>query len=185
MKIGVTLQMPESLRTDRVLMDRVHAGIRAALPLVGAKAVEHVVVAADRTKPRPPRDTGGMLQRMGYQVHQDGRGVTVGPSPVDMAKAAAMEKGRRPGSRRPPRAPLLAWIRRRGLVGGFTARGRRRRLKGGDAQERALAAVLQRSIARKGIRARGFFLRAAPLVKRDARLLLEDGINRAIVGGRP
>ena len=56
-----------------------------------------------------------------------------------------VESGRKPGSRMPPEAPILAWMKREGI-----ARGR----------ENEILYAIRKSIAIKGIRPRPFLLRA-------------------------
>ena len=69
-----------------------------------------------------------------------------------------VENGRRKGAKMPPEAPILRWVREKGMVGSSS---RRRSKKTGKflkgtvrQQEKAIAFLIRRSISRKGIKAK-------------------------------
>lgn len=162
-------------------------GTRAGLAAAGGMAVGQVRLRIADASPRRPQDTGLMAQSIGFAVAEDGKRVLVGPSPATLARTAAMEEGRRPGARCPPVSALAAWARRKGLLGGFTAAGRRRRVPNEEKALLGLAFALAKSIARKGIKARRFFRRAVPAVRTQAPQLVAEGIRMEFLrrqGGR-
>ena len=79
--------------------------------------------------------------------------------------AIVMEDGRAPGGKQPPTDDMIPWVVKRIGVAGARLSGRARSsARNPGAVERAvrgLAFVVARSIARKGIRARKFFEKAA------------------------
>ncbi len=71
----------------------------------------------------------------------------------DLVYAPVMEFGRRAGARQPPVDALLSWVTQKLGVPSGKARG--------------VAFVIARSIARKGIKGRGFMKRAAAVAERS------------------
>ncbi|MCK6479594.1 MAG: hypothetical protein L6R43_05415 [Planctomycetes bacterium] len=164
------------------LKAQLQAGIRNGVHAAGVDAVAKVREAITTAEPRPPVDTGALRTGIVSVVAPDGMSVRIGPAPPVAERGAVMDLGRRPGQRRPPVEPLARWALRKGLIGGFTRQGRRRKVKGEEKLAHALGYALARSIQKKGIRARNFIRRALPGIRRDAPAIIRAAIGRALQG---
>lgn len=89
--------------------------------------------------------------------------------------ASVVHEGRRAGSKMPPIEPIQRWVHMRGLAGRYSLRtGRRIGSKASiDSQDRAIAFVIARSIAKKGTPGLKFFeialRQALPRIEREIR----------------
>lgn len=104
---------------------------RATLLELGARATAHVKqimrTGRDRRGIVGRVDTGQAVAAVGASAPMKGaRGweLSVGIGPPRSQIAGVLEKGRRPGRRMPPLAPILAWVRRKlaGRIGGAGSR---------------------------------------------------------------
>ena len=86
----------------------------------------------------------------------------------DAPYAAVIEGGRRPGARMPPRGPIEAWVHRKGI--GIPA------------------FVIQRAIARRGIKAKHILKNALPKIQKYVQADVRRSVRRSLasmMGGRP
>jgi len=151
-----------------------------------------VVKKINETQPFAPVDTGTLRTGIWSMPLPLSLGRIEGwviPSPVSQPYAVVMELGRRPGRPGPPLAPILAWVKRKGLAGTFsikrgkTGHASRRRVGGAKtkaAQDMRAAVAIRKSIHEKGTKGRFFFRRAkADTVAREkARGLVQAAIRR-------
>lgn len=112
-------------------------------------------------------DAAGLVDQGGYRAGWKARRIAGGAETRnDAPHAGIMEHGRRPGQRRPPLEPILAWVRRRFPAGAIRERARVRTLKGGGtlrdvprfgradilAEQRRIAFAVQRLIGLRGMK---------------------------------
>ena len=81
-------------------------GLRSA----ALRTKAEVVIQIDHANPYPAVDRGTMRRSVGVDNHKDGALLS-----VDAPYAAAMEYGTRPFW--PPMAPLIEWVKRKGMIG--------------------------------------------------------------------
>lgn len=136
------------------------AGPRAQLELV--KAMERSVTAIERDAKRNIRAnktlaTGDLWRSISRAVVATA-GRVVGTVGSRVTQSRFIEEGRGPGP--VPIAPIIAWVKRKGLVRGTTkangARGANRVNKNTVAQETRVAYAIARKIAAHGYKARPF-----------------------------
>lgn len=169
------VRVPEELRDDEVLALALEVGKRRAFVAIAEDAVNRILYAIHETKPFPPINTG-MLARRGswdYRIEEDGSGLEVGATPAILARAFAMDQGRKPG-KWPPLAPLRRWVHLKGLA----------RSPG---EELAIAKSIRRKIAVRGLDPRRFMAAARPGVELSGRDLLHaytlEALREALAGG--
>lgn len=173
------VRVPEELRDDEVLARAFDAGKRRAFVAIAEDAVNRILLAIRNVAPFPPLNTGTMGRRgsWDHRIEEDGSGLEVGATPPILARAFAMDQGRRPG-KMPPLAPLRRWVHLKGLAE-----------KPGE--EYAIAKALQRKIAVRGLTPRRFMAAAKPGVEVSGRDLLHaytlEALREVLAGdgGRP
>lgn len=188
MKITIT-RVPSWWNDPDELGRRLRTGVRIGLHAAGRDAIGQIRDRIMDSQPSPPVDTGALMGGMVATPSTDGLSVTVGPAPTVAERGSVMELGRRPGQRMPPVDALERWVHHKNLSRPekerFDKRGRARRLKGSAKAERALAYVIARSIAKKGIRARRYIRRALPGIRERLPDFLRTGLAKALQGPPP
>ena len=97
----------------------------------------------------------------------------------DAPYAGIIENGRRPGAPGPPLAPILAWVRRKGLKP-LTKTGRKsRRKKATDAELEGIAWAIRNSIHVNGTKPRLIGKKAAKKIGKNFQELLERALDKA------
>lgn len=131
---GILRRFPESAEGAIV------RGLRSAAVRGKAEVVRQI----DNAKPHPAVDSGGLRQSVTYERLEKG-----GELFVDAPHAPHLNFGTRPFW--PPKAPLILWMVRKGLVEDED-----------EAEE--LVYVIQRKIASEGIAPRHFFSKAMGVI---------------------
>ena len=181
MRIVVTRMPPPPNAPDGILT-LINEGTVDGLQMVGSMGATEVKKSIYSSRPRPPIDTSAMKNQQVWELMSGNMGVRIGPTPDVLTRTVVMEHGRRPGARRPPIDAIERWVHRKGLADGFSKQGRRRKKKGQANRERGIAFAIARSIAKKGIKARRFYARAAPRIAKAAAGILNAAIGRRLKG---
>ena len=149
-----------------------------------------VVVEIDTAKPYPAVDRGTLRRSVGVDNHPDGALLS-----VDAPYAAAMEYGTRPFF--PPLAPLVEWVKRKGLAGkkprgpskdasrlaahgfGISARDARAMKRVNDFQREAesIAYAIALKISKEGIEPRHYFAKAMAKVPQFLRAEIDRELD--------
>jgi hypothetical protein len=143
-------------------LERVVGAVRRAVHLHGPRLAQALV---DAENP-PPVDRGTYRRQF---VTEDVRGgaAMYNSSP----HGPIVEDGRRAGARMPPPDVLADWVRRKGIGRVYGPLGRGQRRRPSKQQARALAFVIARAIARRGLRGHHILARVEerlwPLVIRE------------------
>lgn len=160
-------QLPEALREHaKQALKEIHQAVFETCQIEGQQIIQAEI---DATSP-PPVDRG--TYRRSFKVAKTESGVSI-YNPL--LYASVLEEGRRPGGKMPPLDEITRWVIRKGLVKG-RGRGASR-----DKAARAIAYVIARGIARKGMKPRRILARS------EARLtpLVMAAIYKALEGGGP
>lgn len=99
-------------------------------------------------------DEGRLRGSITHVVDRDGSELAVFVG-TNVSYALPVHNGRRPGARMPPVDVILEWARRKGMIDDSMT----------PSQQRGVAYVLARSIARKGIRPKPFLVDAIPAAR--------------------
>lgn len=146
-----------------------------------------VVIEIGQSTPYPAVDTGELRNSVDTEFTDQGAIVD-----VKAPHAAVMEHGARPF--RPPLAPLIEWVKRKGLARGSLGtkpRGTSREVwrSREEAEAVRIARAVQRKIAKDGIAPRHYFakavVRANPMIRAEVDLeLARLGYGTVRGGGR-
>lgn len=183
----ITVTLPKMYRDSELLPGLLRTGLEQGLAMAGEEGRGIVGAAIRNASPHPVIDTGLMVLGQAWELNialgQLQARVRIGPEPPVLTRTVVMEHGRRPGGRLPPPEALAAWALRKGLVTGFTRQGRRRRLRNEQALAASMGWRIAKSIRRKGIKARGFYAKSIPLIRKRSRELIAQRLGVVLRGG--
>lgn len=156
MSKGVEIQNLDALRRKLGLLTEAE---RAACAVEVKRSALTIQNAAKR---RVPVDRGNLRNRTTHEISRDEQEATIGvmgSGEGDLRlQALAVEFGRRPGMKQPPIDALLGWVRRKRLTGSYSVKTKRRigSRASQDAEDRSVAFLVARKIAKHGTPARPF-----------------------------
>lgn len=175
---GTRIKFTDLGKFERQLGGNFPKAMKLGLQRVGKNSVARL---QRRTKTAPPASDNGSVGAVAEGTFLRGWKWRAVDSTTIIVRneaphAVYVENGRRAGARMPPLAPLMKWMRVKGLAhAGRDARGRFATAQVADDALRGAAFILARAIARRGLRGRNILKNAQEELRRSA----QDTVNRA------